>query len=87
MKTVSHDGHLPTFTKETHPVFTGFKVLNESERTTALYTLFEHSNEEQLQFFMTVIQKKTQAQEESKVTREHVLNHLDKYSSLKSYYF
>jgi hypothetical protein len=45
-----------------------FKVLNESERTTALYTLFEHSNEDQLQFFMTVIQKKTQPQEEPKVT-------------------
>jgi hypothetical protein len=45
-----------------------FKVLNESERTTALYTLFEHSNEDQLQFFMTVIQKKTQPQEVPKVT-------------------
>jgi hypothetical protein len=44
-----------------------FKVLNESERTTALYTLFEHSNEDQLQFFMTVIQKKTQPPLEPKL--------------------
>ena len=58
---------------ETHLIFTGFKVLNESERTTALYTLLEHSNEDQLQFFMTVIQKKTQPQEVPKVTGEHVL--------------
>jgi hypothetical protein len=45
-----------------------FKVLNESERTTALYTLLQHSNQDQLQFFLTVIQKKIQPPEESKAT-------------------
>lgn len=69
LKVVSHD-RLHILKKEIHLVFTGFKVLNESERTTALYTLFEHSNEDQLQFFMTFIQKKTQV---PKVSREHVL--------------
>lgn len=59
--------------KESHPIFTGFKVLNESERTTTLYTLVEQANEEQLQFIMSVIQKKIQYQEEPKVTRKHVL--------------
>ena len=69
---MSHD-RLHTFIKETHPVFTGFKVLNEPERTTTLYTLVEQANEEQLKFIMTAIQKKIQSQEEPKVTREHVL--------------
>jgi len=55
------------FKGELDTIETWFKVLNESERTTALYTLFEHSNEDQLQFFMTVIQRKTQPQE-AKVT-------------------
>jgi len=45
-----------------------FKVLTESERTTALYTLLQHSNEDQLQFFLTVIQKKIQPPEEPKLT-------------------
>ena len=69
---MSHD-RLHTFTKETHFVFTGFKVLNESERTTTLYTLVEQANEDQLQFLMTAIQKKLPPQEEPKVTREHIL--------------
>lgn len=60
-------------TKETYPIFTGFKVLTESERTTTLYTLVEQANEDQLQFLMTAIQKKIPPQEEPKVTREHVL--------------
>jgi hypothetical protein len=45
-----------------------FKVLNESERTTALYTLLQYSNEDQLQFFLSVIQKKIQPPEESNPT-------------------
>jgi hypothetical protein len=45
-----------------------FKVLNESERTAALYALFEYTSEDQLQFFTTVIQKKTQPQEGPKPT-------------------
>lgn len=55
-------------------IFTGFKVLNELERTTALYTLLQHSSPDQLQFFLTVIQKKIQPPEELKPkTSEHVL--------------
>lgn len=73
LRTVSHERHLHIFTKETHTIFTGFKVLSESERTAALYTLLEHSNNDQLQFFMTVIQKKVQPPEEPKCTREHAL--------------
>jgi hypothetical protein len=70
---VSHDG-LQDFHKENSSYFTGFKVLNETERTTTLYTLVEQANEDQLQFLMTVIQKKIQPQEEPKVVaREHVL--------------
>lgn len=45
-----------------------FKVLNESERTVTLYTLLQHSNQAQLQFFLTVIQKKIQPPEEPKPT-------------------
>jgi hypothetical protein len=44
-----------------------FKVLNESERTTALYTLIQYSNQDQLQFLSTVIQKKIQPPEETKL--------------------
>jgi hypothetical protein len=43
-----------------------FKVLNESERTTTLYTLLQYSNQDQLQFFLNVIQKKIQPPEEAK---------------------
>jgi len=56
------------FKSELDTIENWFKVLNESERTTALYTLFEHSNEDQLQFFMAVIQKKIQPPEEPKLT-------------------
>jgi len=45
-----------------------FRVLNESERTSAFYTLLQYFNEDQLQFFLTVIQKKIQPPEESKST-------------------
>ncbi|KAF8813711.1 hypothetical protein BYT27DRAFT_7268131 [Phlegmacium glaucopus] len=45
-----------------------FKVLTESERTTALYTLLQHSNQDQLQFLLTVIQKKIQPPEVPKLT-------------------
>ena len=48
--------------------------MNESERTTAFYTLLQYFNEDQLQFFLTVIQKKIQPPEESKsTTSEHIL--------------
>ena len=61
------------FTKETHTISAGFKVLEESERTTTLFTLVEQASEDQLQFLMTAIQKKIQPLEEPKVTCEHVL--------------
>jgi hypothetical protein len=56
------------FKGELDHIETWFKVLKESERTTAVYTLLEHSNDDQLQFFMTVIQKKIQPPEEPKLT-------------------
>jgi hypothetical protein len=49
-----------------------FKVLNESERTTALYTLFEHTGEDQLQFFTTVIQKKTQERKPTLLAKSRI---------------
>jgi hypothetical protein len=55
------------FKAELDTIESWFKVLNESERTTTLYTLVEQANEDQLQFLMTAIQKKIQPQEEPKV--------------------
>ena len=72
LKTVSHD-RLHTFVRETHPIFAGFKVLNEPERITTLYTLVGQANEDQLEFLVAAIQKKIQPQEEAKATREHIL--------------
>lgn len=45
-----------------------FKVLNESERTTTIHALIHHSSQDQLQFFLSVIQKKIQPSEEPKPT-------------------
>jgi len=40
-----------------------FKVLNEPERTTALYTLLQHSTQDQLRFFVAVSQQMIRPQE------------------------
>ncbi|KAF8160897.1 hypothetical protein B0H34DRAFT_781572 [Crassisporium funariophilum] len=40
-----------------------FKVLNESERTAALYTLLQHSNQDQLRFFVAVLQQMIRPEE------------------------
>ncbi|KAF8973189.1 hypothetical protein BDZ97DRAFT_660412 [Flammula alnicola] len=40
-----------------------FKVLNESERTAGLYTLLQHSTQDQLRFFMAVIQQMIKPEE------------------------
>ena len=41
----------------TSPRLIGFKVLNEPERTTALYTLLQHSTQDQLRFFVAILQQ------------------------------
>jgi hypothetical protein len=35
----------------------GFKVLSEAERTAALYTLLQHSNQGQIRFLIAVLQQ------------------------------
>jgi hypothetical protein len=35
----------------------GFKVLSEAERTAALYTLLQHSNQNQIRFLIAVLQQ------------------------------
>lgn len=45
-----------------------FKVLNESERTTALHALIQHSSQDQLQLILSAIQKKIRPSEERKPT-------------------
>jgi hypothetical protein len=56
------------FKGELDAIVNWFKVLEESERTTTLFTLVEQASEDQLQFLMTAIQKKIQPLEEPKVT-------------------
>jgi hypothetical protein len=47
----------------TVPRVIGFKVLNEPERTTALYTLLQHSTQDQLRFFVAVSQQMIRPEE------------------------
>lgn len=42
---------------------TGFKVLNEPERTAALYALLQHSTQDQIRFFMAVLQQMIRPEE------------------------
>lgn len=42
----------------------GFKVLSEPERTASVYTLLQHSTQEQVHFFMSVLQRMVQPKPE-----------------------
>lgn len=42
---------------------TGFKILNEPERTAALYTLLQHSSQDQIRFFAAVLQQMIKPEE------------------------
>ena len=41
----------------------GFKILNEPERTAALYTLLQHSSQDQIRFFAAVLQQMIKPEE------------------------
>lgn len=41
----------------------GFKVLSEAERTASVYTLLQHSTQDQIKFFMAALQKMIKPEE------------------------
>lgn len=41
----------------------GFKVLSEAERTASVYTLLQHSTQDQIKFFMVSLQKMIKPEE------------------------
>ncbi|KAJ7782823.1 hypothetical protein B0H16DRAFT_1494484 [Mycena metata] len=47
----------PKFNEELGTIEQWFKVLSEAERTAALYTLLQHSNQNQIRFLMAVLQQ------------------------------
>ncbi|KAJ7072515.1 hypothetical protein C8F01DRAFT_250478 [Mycena amicta] len=47
----------PKFSEELGTIEQWFKVLNEAERTAALYTLLQHSNQMQIRFLIAVLQQ------------------------------
>lgn len=46
---------------QTHPPFSGFRVLSENERTAALYSLLQHATTSQIRFFQKVLSQMSQS--------------------------
>ncbi len=53
------------YSPKAHWLSLGFKVLSEAERTTSIYTLLQHSTQDQAKFFMAVLQQRIIKPEEN----------------------